>query len=97
MVPAADSASIMKTVLLLSLLLPGLAAAPLTFAESVVAPGAKLEKLAGGFAFTEGPTCNKAGDVFFVDQPNNRILEWSNRREIIHVHAAVRTRQRNDV
>jgi gluconolactonase len=46
-------------------------------AESVIAPGAKLEKLAGNFAFTEGPTCDKQGDVFFTDQPNNRILEWS--------------------
>ena len=55
----------------------GFVAVPLTFAESVIAPGAKLEKLAGGFAFTEGPTCDKAGNVFFVDQPNNRIMEWS--------------------
>lgn len=46
-------------------------------AESVVAPNAKLQKLAGGFAFTEGPTCDKKGNVFFVDQPNNRIMEWS--------------------
>ena len=47
------------------------------FADGVVAPGAKLEKLAGDFAFTEGPTCDRAGNVFFVDQPNNRIMEWS--------------------
>ena len=46
-------------------------------AESVIAPGAKLEKLAGDFAFTEGPTCDQAGNLFFVDQPNNRIMEWS--------------------
>ena len=46
-------------------------------AESVIAPGARLQKLAGDFAFTEGPTCDKAGNVFFVDQPNNRIMEWS--------------------
>ena len=45
--------------------------------ESVVAPGAKLEKLADGFLFTEGPTCDKAGNLFFVDQPNDRIMEWS--------------------
>lgn len=44
---------------------------------SVIAPGAKLEKLAGGFAFTEGPTSDKDGNVFFTDQPNNRILKWS--------------------
>ncbi len=46
-------------------------------AQGVVAPGAKLEKLAGNFAFTEGPTCDRVGNVFFVDQPNNRIMEWS--------------------
>ena len=46
-------------------------------AESVVYPGAKLEKLSGGFLFTEGPACDKAGNVFFTDQPNDRILEWS--------------------
>lgn len=43
----------------------------------VIAPGATLEKLAGGFAFTEGPTSDSAGNVFFTDQPNNRILIWS--------------------
>jgi len=43
----------------------------------VIAPGAILEKLAGGFAFTEGPTSDSAGNVFFTDQPNNRILKWS--------------------
>jgi len=43
----------------------------------VVTPGATLEKLAGGFDFTEGPTCDADGNVFFTDQPNNRILKWS--------------------
>jgi gluconolactonase len=42
-----------------------------------VAPGAKLEKLSGEFKFTEGPTCDKEGNVFFTDQPNNRIMKWS--------------------
>jgi gluconolactonase len=44
--------------------------------NSVFAPGAKLEKLAGDFRFTEGPTADKEGNVFFTDQPNNRILRW---------------------
>jgi len=44
---------------------------------SVVEPGAKVEKLAGDFAFTEGPTCDANGNVFFTDQPNDRILKWS--------------------
>lgn len=46
-------------------------------ASGVLAPGAKLEQLAGGFAFTEGPACDAQGNVFFTDQPNDRILEWS--------------------
>lgn len=41
-----------------------------------VAPGAKLEKLADGFKFTEGPTADKDGNIFFTDQPNNRIMKW---------------------
>lgn len=44
---------------------------------AVVAPGAKLEKLSGGFKFTEGPSCDKEGSVFFTDQPNDRIMKWS--------------------
>ena len=67
----------MRTVPFLSVVLLGFAVVPLTFAENVVAPGAKLETLAGGFAFTEGPTCDTHGDIFFTDQPNNRIMEWS--------------------
>jgi gluconolactonase len=63
--------------ILLILLAALFVAAVMVSAESVVAPGAKLQKLAGDFAFTEGPTCDKAGNVFFVDQPNNRIMEWS--------------------
>ena len=43
----------------------------------VIAPGATVQKLAGDFQFTEGPTCDKDGNVFFTDQPNDRILKWS--------------------
>ncbi len=42
----------------------------------LVAPGAKLQKLAGGFAFTEGPAADAQGNVCFTDQPNDRILRW---------------------
>jgi len=67
----------MRTSRLLSVVLVSLAVAPGMKAQSVPAPGAKLQKLAGDFLFTEGPTCDTPGDVFFTDQPNNRIMEWS--------------------
>jgi len=44
---------------------------------SVVAAGAEVEKLAGGFEFTEGPAVDAKGNVFFSDIPNNRIHKWS--------------------
>jgi gluconolactonase len=46
-------------------------------AASVVAPGAKVEKLAGGFKFTEGPAADAEGNIYFSDIPNNRIHKWS--------------------
>lgn len=42
----------------------------------VVADGAKLVKISDQFSFTEGPATDKAGNVFFVDQPNNDIWEY---------------------
>jgi gluconolactonase len=45
--------------------------------ESPVADGAKLVKLAGGFKFTEGPAPDADGNVYFTDQPNDRIHIWS--------------------
>ena len=45
--------------------------------KSILAPGATLQKLAGDFSFTEGPACDAHGNVFFTDQPNDRILKWS--------------------
>jgi len=50
--------------------------ATLAMADGVVAPGAKLEKLSGNFAFTEGATCDRAGNVFFTDQPDDRIMKY---------------------
>lgn len=43
----------------------------------MIARGSGLQELAGGFEFTEGPTCDANGDVFFTDQPSDRILKWS--------------------
>jgi gluconolactonase len=46
-------------------------------AQSVLAEGAKLELLSRGFSFTEGPTCDSKGNVYFTDQNLDRILKWS--------------------
>ncbi|MCA9217621.1 MAG: SMP-30/gluconolactonase/LRE family protein [Planctomycetales bacterium] len=46
-------------------------------AESPVADGAQLETLASEFKFTEGPIADAHGNVFFTDQPNDRIMKWS--------------------
>ena len=44
--------------------------------DSLLAPGAKVEKLQGGYSFTEGPSADKGGNVYFTDQPNDRIVRW---------------------
>ncbi len=43
----------------------------------VIARGAVLVKVASGFEFTEGPAVDSKGDVYFTDQPNDRIHKWS--------------------
>ncbi len=62
----------------LAMLLLGTAVQPVTAADSpLVAAGAKVKKLAGGFKFTEGPARDRQGNIFFSDIPNNRIHKWS--------------------
>ena len=43
----------------------------------ILAPGAKPLLLAAEFKFTEGPAPDAEGNVFFTDQPNDRICKWS--------------------
>lgn len=52
-------------------------AAALRAQSPVVADGAKVTKAADGFAFTEGPAADAEGNVYFTDQPNDRIVKWS--------------------
>lgn len=46
---------------------------------SLLAPGASVQKLGDGYAFTEGPATDAEGHVFFTDQPNDRIVRWDAR------------------
>lgn len=50
--------------------------------DGIIAPGAKVEKLADGFSFTEGPAADKSGNVYFTDQPNDRIWKYSTDGEL---------------
>jgi gluconolactonase len=45
--------------------------------DAIVPAGANIEKLAGGFAFTEGPVWIKDGYLLFSDIPNNVINKWT--------------------
>ena len=70
----------MKTTLLLTAL--GLLTAPLLPAAEVTAPGAQLEKLTATCKFTEGPAADALGNVYFTDQPNDRILVWTTEQRL---------------
>ncbi|EAZ82920.1 SMP-30/gluconolactonase/LRE family protein [Algoriphagus machipongonensis] len=43
----------------------------------IISKKSELVKVQDGFSFTEGPAVNRMGDVFFTDQPNNKIYKWS--------------------
>jgi len=60
------------------------AQAPAFDSGSVVAEGAiKPQLVAHQFAFTEGAAVDKAGNVFFTDQPNNKIWEYTLEGELV--------------
>jgi gluconolactonase len=61
----------------LPLLYIGLAFVQKKGMDEIIKPGEKLEKLADGFLFTEGPAADAKGNVYFTDQPNDRIMIWS--------------------
>lgn len=53
---------------------------PLKANEEIIAPGAKVEKLAGGMKFTEGPVwLPKEKKLIFSDIPNSKLMQWSER------------------
>lgn len=45
--------------------------------SGLLAKDAELQELTQDFKFTEGPIADPLGNVYFTDQPNNRILKWN--------------------
>jgi gluconolactonase len=44
--------------------------------DSLIAPGATLQLVSNQFSFTEGPAADKKGNIFFTDQPNDKIWKY---------------------
>ncbi|MBN8855060.1 MAG: gluconolactonase [Sphingobacteriales bacterium 50-39] len=44
--------------------------------DSIIVPGDTLRRISNQFSFTEGAATDRKGNVFFTDQPNNRIWEY---------------------
>src|SRR5258705_11270874 len=64
--------------LLFSVLIAFNHAAPAADADTgLLADGAKVEVLSEGYIFTEGPAVDRDGNVFFTDQPNDRIVKYN--------------------
>src|SRR5215831_11774151 len=45
--------------------------------DRIVPPGARLERVAGGFAFTEGPVWSRDGALLFSSPNTNTIYRWA--------------------
>ncbi|EON77337.1 Gluconolactonase [Lunatimonas lonarensis] len=60
-----------------SVLFTGVAYAQMEVKGNLVAKNAQVKKVADGFKFTEGPAVDRPGNVYFTDQPNNRIHKWT--------------------
>jgi gluconolactonase len=43
----------------------------------IIASGATLQLISNQFKFTEGPAADKEGNVYFTDQPNDKIWKYS--------------------
>jgi len=65
----------LQTTLIL-LALPAVLFAQIVDKNGLVSKGAQVELLSDGYKFTEGPTPDKNGNVYFTDQPNNTIIRW---------------------
>jgi gluconolactonase len=53
--------------------------------DELAPPSAKIEKLAGGFQFTEGPLWFPAGYIWFSDVTGNVVRQWSPDGKVIEI------------
>lgn len=45
--------------------------------QSIVSNGAAIQLVSDQFSFTEGPAADSFGNVYFTDQPNDKIYFWN--------------------
>ncbi len=50
--------------------------------RTIIARDAQPVLLSGQFSFTEGPAADKGGNVYFTDQPNDKIYIWTTGGEL---------------
>jgi gluconolactonase len=73
----------MKTIVRLSIIIFCALLSMNAFSQSaeqlnkLIKANAEVEKIASGFSFTEGPAPDQKGQVYFTDQPNNKIYIWN--------------------
>lgn len=75
-----------KLITLLLLLLPGIfttaahsqvvSGSTIKRTSSIIADTATLQLVSSQFSFTEGPAADKKGNIFFTDQPNDKIWKY---------------------
>lgn len=61
----------------LSLLILGFGFFSCNSQKELIKKGGKPELISNDFEFTEGPASDTEGNVYFTDQPNNKIYKWS--------------------
>lgn len=74
-----------KRLLFCALLVPWTFLLSAQSGKKLIARKAELQQLSSEYSFTEGPAVDDAGNVYFTDQPNDRILKWSAKEGTISV------------
>jgi gluconolactonase len=45
--------------------------------NNIILKDAQLKRVSSAFKFTEGPAVDPEGNVFFTDQPNDKVMKWT--------------------